>query len=331
MHTADHARLATIDDAPRITAIYNQGIQDRIATFETSERTVDTVRSWFAQPYPIVVVERAGEVVAWASTSQYRPRDCYAGICEFSVYVDRAYRGKGAGRAAMQALFTAAEATGYHKLVSRVFVENTASRALLASLGFREVGVYHRHGQLDGVWRDVVIVEKLLAPESLWHPLTPGTHVTLTKVSSDPGKPDYSYPATVVPTERTGWTALETTWTLPDLDVHGVLFEHGGPIVEYFAPDRPYNIFHVHRADGASSGLYANVTLLPVLTRHEDGQLQLAWHDQWLDVVKRMDGSIEVLDEDELAASDADEPTRARIRAQCAELKALIESDDWPV
>jgi L-amino acid N-acyltransferase YncA len=63
---------------------------------------------------------------------------------------------------AMEALFTAARAAGFWKLVSRVFVENVASRGLLSALGFREVGVYERHGQLDGVWRDVVIVEKLL-------------------------------------------------------------------------------------------------------------------------------------------------------------------------
>ena len=101
-------------------------------------------------------------MTAFASTSLYRPRDCYAGIAEFSVYVDRAARGAGAGRAAMQALIPAAQAAGYWKLVSRVFPENTASRALLASLGFREVGTYEQHGQLDGVWKDVVIVEKLL-------------------------------------------------------------------------------------------------------------------------------------------------------------------------
>ena len=68
----------------------------------------------------------------------------------------------GAGRLALEALFAAATAAGYWKLVSRIFTENSASRALMGRTGFREVGVYERHGQLDGVWRDVVIVEKLL-------------------------------------------------------------------------------------------------------------------------------------------------------------------------
>ena len=72
------------------------------------------------------------------------------------------YRGKGAGRLAMLALSEAAQAAGFWKLISRIFVENSASRALMQSVGFREVGIYEKHGQLDGVWRDCVIVEKLL-------------------------------------------------------------------------------------------------------------------------------------------------------------------------
>jgi L-amino acid N-acyltransferase YncA len=156
-------RLANPDDAPAIAAIYNEGIEDRIATFETRLRSVDDVRGWFDNPrFPVVVVEQDGRVIAFASTSLYRPRDCYAGIAEYGVYVARAARGHGAGRAAMLALFDAARAAGFWKLVSRIFVENHASRALMQAVGFREVGIYEKHGQLDGVWRDVVIVERLL-------------------------------------------------------------------------------------------------------------------------------------------------------------------------
>ena len=160
--TTLHARPATREDAEAITAIYNQGIKDRVGTFETRLRTPDDIRAWFDGAHPIVVVEGSGRVVAFASTSTYRPRECYAGIAEFSVYVARDARGRGAGRVAMRALIDAAQAAGYWKLVSRVFVENVASRALLRAIGFREVGVYERHAQLDGVWRDVVIVERLL-------------------------------------------------------------------------------------------------------------------------------------------------------------------------
>jgi L-amino acid N-acyltransferase YncA len=155
------ARRATTSDAAAIARIYNQGIDQRIATFETRHRTAADVEKWF-DGHPIVVIEENGEVIAFASTSTYRPRDCYGGIAEFSVYAADSARGKGAGRAAMLALFDAAREAGFWKLVSRVFVENAASRGLLQSVGFREVGTYERHAKLDGVWRDVVIVEKQL-------------------------------------------------------------------------------------------------------------------------------------------------------------------------
>ena len=155
-------RTATIDDAPAIAHIYNQGIEDRIATFETQPRSADDIRKWFDGQHPVVVAEAQGRVIAFASTSTYRPRACYAGIAEYSVYVARESRGEGAGHAAMQALISAAEQAGFWKLVSRIFVENAPSRRLMKSLGFREVGIYEKHGQLDGVWRDVVIVELLL-------------------------------------------------------------------------------------------------------------------------------------------------------------------------
>jgi L-amino acid N-acyltransferase YncA len=159
-------RAAVPADAAAIARIYNEGIEDRLATFETRPRGADDVLAWFPAGFPLVVVEdEGGEVVAWASASPYRERrEAYAGIGEFSVYVARAERGRGAGSAAMEALLAEAEARGYWKLVSRVFPENGASLALCRALGFREVGVYRRHGRLDGEWRDVVIVERLLGP-----------------------------------------------------------------------------------------------------------------------------------------------------------------------
>lgn len=159
------ARLATPHDAAAIARIYNEGIADRVGTFETRERTVDDVRQWFDGRHPIVVVEDEGGVFGFASSSDYRPRECYAGIAEFSVYVARGRRGHGGGRLAMEALIAAVRDAGFWKLLSRVFVENTASRSLLTSLGFREVGVYEKHARLDGQWRDVVIVEKVM-PEN---------------------------------------------------------------------------------------------------------------------------------------------------------------------
>lgn len=156
------ARSATPDDAPIIAQIYNEGIADRVGTFETRPRTAQDVTAWFDGKHPIVVVEADGEIVAFASTSSYRSREVYAGIAEFSVYVARHARGKGAGAVAMAALIEAVKPAGIWKLVSRIFVENEASRRLMASMGFREVGIYEKHAKLDGAWRDVVIVERLI-------------------------------------------------------------------------------------------------------------------------------------------------------------------------
>lgn len=157
-----HARLATPDDAEAMARIYNQGIEDRVATFETRPRTAADIAAWFDGVHPIVVVEDDGQVVAFGATFAYRPRECYSGIAETSLYVERSFRRKGAGRMALEALLEEAERAGFWKLLSRVFTENTASRAVIRAHGFREVGIYEKHGQLDGVWRDVVIVERLI-------------------------------------------------------------------------------------------------------------------------------------------------------------------------
>jgi L-amino acid N-acyltransferase YncA len=158
-------RLATPADAPAIAAIYNEGIADRIATFETEPRTPAQLAAQLADKgdrFPTIVAERDGQIVAWAGAGPYRNRPAYAGVAEHSVYVARAARGTGAGRAALDALCRAYAARGFWKIVSRIFPENTASLALHERCGFRVVGVYQRHGKLEGQWRDCVIVERLL-------------------------------------------------------------------------------------------------------------------------------------------------------------------------
>jgi len=157
------------DDADAVADIYNQGIRQRIATFETEERTPAERRRWILEhgPHrPALVAEVVGEVVGWASVSEYRPRACYAGIGEFSVYIREGWRGQGIGRPLLQALIDAAAAAGYWKLLSRIFTFNAPSRTLCGRCGFREVGVYEKHGRLNGQWLDVVIVERLI-PENL--------------------------------------------------------------------------------------------------------------------------------------------------------------------
>jgi L-amino acid N-acyltransferase YncA len=157
-------RSAAPTDASAIADIYNQGIEERSATFETTPRTVADIGARLNDPrYPTLVAEERGVVVGWASLSSYRPRDCYAGIAEFSIYLDRRARGRGIGRRLLESLVDAARTRGYWKLVSRIFPFNTASRALCAACGFREVGIYEKHGRLDGRWLDVVIVERLIS------------------------------------------------------------------------------------------------------------------------------------------------------------------------
>jgi len=158
-------RLATVEDAAAIARIHNEGIADRIATFETEPRTTTQVAAALVEKgdrYPTVVVTRDGEVVAWASAGPYRNRPAYAGVAEHSVYVARKARGSGAGRAALDGLCRAYAERGFWKIVSRIFPENTASLALHERCGFRVVGVYRRHGRLGDEWRDCVIVERLL-------------------------------------------------------------------------------------------------------------------------------------------------------------------------
>ena len=329
------AREATEADSGRIADIYNQGIEDRVATFETQLRTAEDVRSWFAAPYPIVVVESDGDLIAWANASRYRPRACYAGICEFSVYVDRSARGSGAGKVAMLALIAASSRAGYSKLLSRVFVENMASRHLLQGLGFREVGVYHRHGQLDGIWRDVVIVERLLDDrESLWDRLVPGTHIQVAKGHwHGQGRPA-RYPATVITSVHQGWIAVEATWAFDDFEIAGVQFEHGGRIIEYFSASDYFNVFQVFRRDGSTGGLYANVAAPARIELDHHGEFVLAWEDLWIDVVKSPAGAIATLDEHELAASGVIEtnPQLAiTIRAAQQQLLTQVESGIWDI
>jgi phosphinothricin acetyltransferase len=155
-------RPVTTSDAEAVAAIYNEGIEDRLATFETRPRSGDEVRAWIADGLPFLVAEAGGEVVGWARVAPYSDRCVYEGVGEHGVYVARAARGGGVGRRLLEALCDEAERAGLYKLTSRVFTDNAASRAAHVAAGFEEVGVQRRHGRLDGRWKDCVLVERLL-------------------------------------------------------------------------------------------------------------------------------------------------------------------------
>jgi L-amino acid N-acyltransferase YncA len=158
-------RTASADDAAAIAEIYNEGIEERVATYETRRRSAEDQQAWLqaiAGRYPAVVAEIDRQIVGWAGAGAYRDRECYRGIGEFSMYVRRDWRGRGVGDLLLAALISEAERLGLWKLLSRIFPFNEASRALCRKHGFREVGVYERHARLDGRWLDVVIVERLI-------------------------------------------------------------------------------------------------------------------------------------------------------------------------
>jgi phosphinothricin acetyltransferase len=162
-------RTATADDAAAIAEIYNQGIEDRVATYETRRRSAEDQQTWLeslAGRYPVVVAKIDDEVVGWAGAGPYRERECYRGIGEFSMYVHRDWRRRGVGDLLLASLISEAERLGLWKLLGRIFPFNEASRALCRKHGFREVGVYEKHARLDGKWLDAVIVERLITADA---------------------------------------------------------------------------------------------------------------------------------------------------------------------
>ena len=196
--TEYHVRPATPADAEAICRIYNQGIEDRIATLETEPRTPDERRRWLASRsprHPVIVAEAitapapsreggsetqpgrtllrpptesagradlATTVIGWGSLNVFNPREAYRFVADFSIYVERAWRGRGVGRVMLETLIERARAHGFHKLVLSAFPFNAGGMALYEALGFRTVGVYREQGLLDGKWVDTIIMEKLL-------------------------------------------------------------------------------------------------------------------------------------------------------------------------
>lgn len=167
--TGYRVRPATEADAAVICRIYNQGIEDRLATLETELRTPDERRQWLearSPRHPVIVAEAEHTApatpVAWASLNVFNAREAYRFVADISVYVERQWRGKGAGRALLTRLIELGREHGFHKLVLSAFPFNPGGMALYERMGFRAVGVYKEQGQLDGQWVDTIIMERLL-------------------------------------------------------------------------------------------------------------------------------------------------------------------------
>jgi L-amino acid N-acyltransferase YncA len=161
-------RPATTTDAEAICRIYNQGIEDRVATLETELRSPAERRAWLAERgprYPVIVAERDGAVVGWGSLNVFNPRRAYDHVADVSVYVERRWRGHRVGHGVLAHLVGLAARLGYHKVVLAAFPFNAAGLALYERLGFCSVGVYRQQGRLDERWVDVIVMERLLDPE----------------------------------------------------------------------------------------------------------------------------------------------------------------------
>lgn len=158
-------RVAAREDAGRIAQIYNQGIEDRVATFETRLRTEAEMVDWLVQRgerYAVLVATEDADVLGFASLNPYSQRECYAGVADLSVYIRRDARGRKIGRLLMEAIIETAARHRFHKMILSAFPENAAGLALYKRFGFREVGTFEKQARLDGVFRDVVHMEKLL-------------------------------------------------------------------------------------------------------------------------------------------------------------------------
>jgi L-amino acid N-acyltransferase YncA len=157
-------RAAASADVQAVADIYNEGIATRLATFETEPRAAADVEAWLGagERLPLIVAEQQGAVLGWARITAYSDRPVYAGVGEVSVYVTERARGRGLGRGLLEELQDRARELGYWKLVGKLFTANAASAGMVRSCGWREVGMHHRHSRLDGEWRDVLLVERVL-------------------------------------------------------------------------------------------------------------------------------------------------------------------------
>lgn len=158
-------RTAVTKDVQRILHIYNQGIEDRIATLEVDLKDITYMQSWYLQHqerYTVIVAECGDEVIGWASLNPYSQRCAYDGVADLSIYIDRLYRGKGIGSKLLTRLETIAKENDFYKIVLFTFPFNQNGQGLYRKHGYRDVGVFENQGILDGEFVNVKIMEKLL-------------------------------------------------------------------------------------------------------------------------------------------------------------------------
>ncbi|PAE40076.1 arsinothricin resistance N-acetyltransferase ArsN1 family A [Bacillus sp. 7884-1] len=167
MQAGFKTRVASIGDLGAILNIYNQGIEDKIATLEEDQKDIKYMTEWFnnhKERFAVIVIEDNDEIVGWASLNAYSNRSAYAGIADLSIYIRRDYRGKGVGSLLLKEIECTAIKNDFNKIVLFTFPFNNLGQRLYKKYGYREVGVFKNQGKLDGRFVDVMIMEKILIP-----------------------------------------------------------------------------------------------------------------------------------------------------------------------
>jgi phosphinothricin acetyltransferase len=158
-------RAAVSTDLEAIRAIYNQGIEDRCATLESEPHDAARIAAWWAlhdDRYIVAVGEDpGGTIVGWASLNRFSHRCAHNAIADLSIYVARSQRGMGIGTILLTDILERARRS-FRKIVLHALADNVAGKRLYSSLGFREVGIFRQHGELDGRLVDVIAMERLL-------------------------------------------------------------------------------------------------------------------------------------------------------------------------
>lgn len=158
-------RLAHLDDAESIRAIYNEEVLTSTVTFDLVPRTEQDQIEWMearSGAHAVIVAVDAGSVVGFGSLSPYRPRPAYATTVEDSVYVHRGHQGRGVGSLLLGGLVERAQQHGFHTMIGRIVGGHEASIGLHRSLGFEHVGTEREIGRKFGRWLDVVTMQRML-------------------------------------------------------------------------------------------------------------------------------------------------------------------------
>jgi L-amino acid N-acyltransferase YncA len=164
LKTEFKTRRASTDDLESILNIYNQGIEDRIATLEEDEKDIGYMTDWFNNHngrFAVMVVENSDEIVGWASLNPYSNRCAYAGVADLSIYIRRDHQGKGVGSLLLKEIERTAVKNQFNKIVLFTFPFNTLGQGLYRKNGYREVGVFKNQGKIEGRFVDVMIMEKV--------------------------------------------------------------------------------------------------------------------------------------------------------------------------